>query len=295
MVKTNGSGKRTIKFGVMGKTIMKRNVNIDLLKIISCVSVIGLHSIPRTINNFNMALYLLCSFAVPVFYMTFGYQMSFRKNLSFKYCFGKILNLLGIIIIWNFVVSYIGVYLFPTGAPFSLGGYCRSIFQSIIQQGLMWQLWYLWSLIILYLLLPGISRINKRWLVCSCIILFLIGIILMTFSYYKGISIQGNIIQTFRIWTYMKYFLIGYLYVDFNRLYPQFAIDVARFKKYGGVLLIVFLYWTLWRGQKILTIGSSEIFYDDLIFTIWIVWIFNFIMRINLSKKYHELLRRLSH
>ena len=100
---------------------MERNVNIDLLKIASCVGVVGFHSIPRGISNFNMILYLCCSFSVPVFYMAFGYQMAGRGRISISYAWNKILNILCLISIWNLVICLIGEYLFPIGQTFTWG------------------------------------------------------------------------------------------------------------------------------------------------------------------------------
>lgn len=44
-----------------------RNYNIDLLKLISCIAVVGLHVIPKDYNTLSNAMYYLCGFAVPIF------------------------------------------------------------------------------------------------------------------------------------------------------------------------------------------------------------------------------------
>lgn len=45
-----------------------RDASIDLLKIISCVAVVGLHTINKDASSMNSVLYYLCGFAVPMFF-----------------------------------------------------------------------------------------------------------------------------------------------------------------------------------------------------------------------------------
>lgn len=53
-----------------GSIIMsqERNQSIDLLKIMACVAVIGLHTFSRDLSLLNASLYYCCGFAVPVFF-----------------------------------------------------------------------------------------------------------------------------------------------------------------------------------------------------------------------------------
>ena len=67
--------KKGLKSDTIGSIVykQKRNINLDMVKIIACISVIGLHTSQKDISAFNAALYYLCGFAVPVFFMSSGY------------------------------------------------------------------------------------------------------------------------------------------------------------------------------------------------------------------------------
>lgn len=44
-----------------------RNLNLDLLRIIACIAVVGLHTLQKDLSLFNCTLYYMCGFAVPAF------------------------------------------------------------------------------------------------------------------------------------------------------------------------------------------------------------------------------------
>lgn len=47
-----------------GKT---RNTNLDLLRIMGCMAVVGLHTLQKDLSIINSTLYYICGFAVPAF------------------------------------------------------------------------------------------------------------------------------------------------------------------------------------------------------------------------------------
>ncbi|WP_125140053.1 acyltransferase family protein [Clostridium transplantifaecale] len=50
-----------------------RDYDIDLLKALSCLAVIGLHTIGKYFSTGNVIAYYLCEFAIPMFFMTSGF------------------------------------------------------------------------------------------------------------------------------------------------------------------------------------------------------------------------------
>ena len=44
-----------------------RDYNIDLIRILACIAVVGLHTLPKDLSTTSAALYYFCGFAVPVF------------------------------------------------------------------------------------------------------------------------------------------------------------------------------------------------------------------------------------
>ena len=51
----------------------RRDCSIDLIRVIACVAVVGLHTFPKDLSLVTASLYYLCGFAVPFFFMSSGY------------------------------------------------------------------------------------------------------------------------------------------------------------------------------------------------------------------------------
>ena len=86
------------------------------------------------------------------------------------------------------------------------------IIKSMLQKGTLWQLWYLGALIVIYCFLPIIHKIvHKQNIITVCFALMIISAIIQISSYIAGYPIQKCVIQTFRLWTWFQYFILGYL------------------------------------------------------------------------------------
>lgn len=59
----------------------QRNLNLDLVRILACVAVVGLHTVRLNGSFFYVALYNICGFAVPAFFMASGYMLLNRDAL----------------------------------------------------------------------------------------------------------------------------------------------------------------------------------------------------------------------
>lgn len=75
--------------------IQKRNIGIDLIKIIACILVITLHSLspedPIVFNNtLNLSLYYVGKLAIPIFFMASGYFVINKPSVSYIYSFKRI-------------------------------------------------------------------------------------------------------------------------------------------------------------------------------------------------------------
>jgi surface polysaccharide O-acyltransferase-like enzyme len=75
---------------------MKRNLELDLLKIIACFTVIVVHvtGIIATNNSniytINHTLYYIGSFSIQMFFMVNGFFSLNKKNISYQYVIKKI-------------------------------------------------------------------------------------------------------------------------------------------------------------------------------------------------------------
>ena len=87
----------------------KRNIGIDLIKIIACILVITLHSLspvdPVVSNNiFNLSMYYAGTLAIPIFFMSSGYFVLNKTSISYVYSFKRIKNIL--IVVFSWIVLY---------------------------------------------------------------------------------------------------------------------------------------------------------------------------------------------
>lgn len=181
----------------------RRNLNLDLIKCIACIGVVGLHSV----GMINYTIYYLCGVSVPFFFMVNGYLMFSKESIPYTYAFKKALSLLRIVVLWNLMIL-IPVLLFRHKLvnPITL------CLKSLLQQGYLWHFWFFGALMLLYLALPVLHHLfyerTRRLAVC-CIVLALICAALSILSMHFGYSIESYVPQTLRLWTWLFYFLFG--------------------------------------------------------------------------------------
>lgn len=63
----------------------RRNYNLDLLRIMVCIAVIGLHTSSKDVSVLNTLIYYFCGFAVPLFFMAIGYILMQRTEITKNY------------------------------------------------------------------------------------------------------------------------------------------------------------------------------------------------------------------
>lgn len=192
---------------------MKKRIEwIDLLKIVACFLVVVLHSINYGLKNNEYVnglwIYYIGSLAIPIFFMINGY-LQLGRDLTYKYVISKVVKIFIVVIFWCS-----GLYLIKFILHDNLNNYFFEVFGSLIQMGILPHFWFLGSLIILNLIFPLLNRIYKRKdFNVILIILFFINIFFdLTFIYlYKNYSfiLKDNIIQTFRLWSWILYYFIG--------------------------------------------------------------------------------------
>lgn len=144
--------------------IKKRNINIDLLKLIAVFSVISVHFFLNTgfydKNIINMNTYIMIFFrtlfmiCVPLFMITTGYLMK-NKKLSKKYYLGIIRVIITYILSSLLYISYQCFYL--KEVTFSL----RYIVSSILKFDVGYS-WYIEMYIGLFLIIPFLNLIYNN-------------------------------------------------------------------------------------------------------------------------------------
>lgn len=227
-------------------------------------------------------LYYFGTCAVPLFFIANGFFILNKSRISWRYIRKKMFLIMIPIISWNLLL-FIG-YVIKGDDNKNL---VIIIMDSLLQKGFFFQFWFLGSLLILLLTAVFLNKLLKRSLksyISILILLITISVLIDFYNHFSGeLPLQTNVIQTFRLWTWLSDYMIGgllgYLYSQDNRF-----LDILQHKKDISVWLLVFS--ILFVGysiinSKLLGIPFAEYNYDNLIFIIWVVLLFISCLMIN--------------
>lgn len=184
------------------KEAIKRNLSIDLVKIIGMYMVMLIHTgVSRSaVNQINTPIiYTISGIAIPLFFMVSGYLLSERKT-DITYSLKKILGITRFCIIICFffdILKYLITNYFELSFP-----------KCWIKEGTFSVFWYFGAMIIIYLILPLLQQIiqGKKFYLWLSGLLFL-DFIIFILNYYT--SFEESISNTFRIWNWITYFMLG--------------------------------------------------------------------------------------
>ena len=272
---------------------MKRDVNLDILRVISCVAVVGLHSFQENLASLNLVVYRLCSFAIPMFFLVSGYLL-IHRDVTIRYSLNKILKISVVVLLWNFLIWFVISIknLIFNGVPIDVMSLLVSVWQGFVQQGRFWHFWYLFALMIVYLLLPVLSKYlnqcsGKRalliWGTCAVIGITLQGLSEFVYHY----SLQSHIIQSLRIWTWVQYFIFGGLFYRFRDKWHM------KYKKWVCVAVVLLsIGIVIYQACAYNWINSfyGELFYDSAVTIIWTGSIFVFVMNLSVNDWFGRLI-----
>lgn len=204
---------------------MKRNLSVDLVKIIAMFMVMALHiQIPEIVSP---SWLLKCNYgysciAIPLFFMVSGFLLS-GKQLTVEYSIRKIKGILKFVFITiTFLVIYWTIhdylrYGYNTAPHFHASSYISWFWQG----GLMWQYWYFGAMIIIYAAAPLLRNIlHSKKLIKLLVICITVSFIFFILDSIWNIE-KNYIKQTFRVWYWFMYFLLG-AYIRQNRKYFNF-------------------------------------------------------------------------
>ena len=269
-----------------------RNLGLDLLKIFSCIGVVVLHSTRPGFNleqyNISAYLYYLATYAIPLFFMLNGYFLLNKKILSYGYVLNKIVGILTVVSAWNILIWLIRW-------DFNVNP-LRKIIGSLVQKGYFYQFWFFGSLIIIYLTLPIIKKVLEKDYSYAVVLLFLmvIGIvieIINTFILHK--PLQQYIPQTFRLWTWFFYYILGgYL----GKINIQ-EIKLTKLIKISfSIIFIISPILLFYLAKNVYHDAPAEYFYDSMIVKIVSIGLFILFLKIekNIVLKNNELIVKLS-
>ncbi len=212
-----------------------RNINLDLLKVLACVGVVLLHTAMggfKEVGSWNMLTYLyyLGTYSIPLFFMVNGYLLLGKREITYSYILQKIKWILITVMLWTLIV-----WLFKL--DFAVNP-IKKMIGSLIQKGYFFQFWFFGSLILIYLCLPVMKIIlnSKRSYLYILSLLTVIGLIFELTNIVLQMPIQIYVIQTFRLWTWFFYYLLGGFIAHFDK-----DIIKNRFKRWMKIVTIFLL------------------------------------------------------
>jgi surface polysaccharide O-acyltransferase-like enzyme len=199
----------------------ERNLNLDLIKIIAMVFVVGLHSIANyTIDGIHInRLYKLtiCGTAIPLFFTVSGYLLLGRKNIDWHYSTKKIWGIIRFVflicwIFWLFRFLFTGIPLWDKLYKDPLGAF--------LMGGAFWQFWYFGAMNLLYIIYPLLNKVyNEKQK--AFVRFFIIVVIICAFIHFLNIITPGTfekkIPLSLRIWNWLMYFCTG----GIIKIYPK--------------------------------------------------------------------------
>lgn len=272
----------------------KRICNLDLLRIMACIAVVGLHTLQKDLSIINSSLYYLCGFAVPVFFMASGYVLFQRESVNWGYTARKIKSILVLVILWNVIFAILKIALALLCNQMDvvlLIDIAKDFPRGFLQRGPFWHFWYFGALIILYALLPILHKmchsnkaIGRIW-----VILALVCVGIQCFSYFMHQPMQKHVRQMFRLWTWVQYFVLG------GVIFRYKDAILRKLKYIGPSLILVSVLVILEQniaGRKVIHNQYAEYFYDDAITILWCGLIFLWGMSITLSDRQAKIVEK---
>ena len=191
----------------------ERNLNLDFIKILAMLFVIGIHcSTKFYIGNVDINRYYIltiCGTTIPLFFTVSGYLLLGRKNIDWHYSAKKVIGIVRFV----FVVCWIYwlIMLIITQEPHWDKLY-KDPLGAFLMGGAFWQFWYFGAMCLIYILYPFINKLyneNQKWFVR----LFICIVIICTTIYLLNNIIPGvfekKIPPSLRIWNWIMYFCLG--------------------------------------------------------------------------------------
>lgn len=221
--------------------------------------------------------------------MSSGYFLLNRGTIGYAYSLKKVEAIGMTILEWNFLYNLLEYakhgMLNRDNIKYIIKIPSQCV-KSFVGKGVFWQFWFLGALIIIYLLLPVISNLSdinkKRLLVGLGGTAVLIQIASMIIKY----PIQKNIIQTFRVWTWMFYFMLGGS-IKGKRVFENLTVQIhGMVLAFCTMFLIgIQLFISMNVMAKVEGGFKAEFFYDSFLEMLWIIVGFTLLLKIEIPHK----------
>ena len=259
-----------------------RNINLDLIKVLACIGVVLLHTTMigfKDTGSWNLLAYLyyLGTYSIPLFFMVNGYLLLGKRNITYSYILEKVKWILITVSSWNTIVWLLK-------RDFAVNP-VKKIIGSMVQKGYFFQFWFFGALILIYLCLPILKKFlnSKRSYLYILSLLISIGLIFELTNIIIQTPLQSYVIQTFRLWTWFFYYILGGLIAQFDKEFIKKGIK--RWMKIASVLLMLISPLILFFLAKTIYHNLfAEYFYDILFVKIVSLGIFLTVLTLSLEE-----------
>ena len=156
----------------------------------------------------------------------------------------------------------------------------------MMQKGYFFQFWFFGALMIIYICLPILKKFlnSKRSYLYSISLLVVIGLIFELTNIVLEMPIQTYVLQTFRLWTWFFYYLLGGFIAQFNK-----DIIKNRFKRWMKAVVVLLLLISpvilFFIAKTTYHNLFAEYFYDILFVKVVSLGIFLTILTLTLNEK----------
>ena len=269
-----------------------RNINLDLIKVLACIGVVLLHTTMigfKDTGSWNLLAYLyyLGTYSIPLFFMVNGYLLLGKRNITYSYILEKVKWILITVSSWTFIV-----WLFKQ--DFAVNP-VKKVLGSMVQKGYFVQFWFFGALILIYLCLPILKKFlnSKRSYLYILSLLISIGLIFELTNIIIQTPLQSYVIQTFRLWTWFFYYILGGLIAQFDKEFIKNGFK--RWMKIVAVLLLLITPVILFFLAKTIYHNLfAEYFYDILFVKIVSLGVFLTILTLSLKESKYKWIVSLS-
>lgn len=200
---------------------MERKYSIDLLRVLSAIAVIIIHTVSSPVSNSSVEIptslisnlnmiHNLMNWSVPVFFMITGYCLLRKENCSYKYCFSHVVKYICVLFTVGFFYALLEEVFVSKTVNISV--FIKSLLNVI--NGNLWDhMWFVYAIIGIYLVMPIIHLFIKQSTHNALILtglLFLFDIFLPTFEKWITVGIA------FPFGGYLFYVCLGALIAQNN-------------------------------------------------------------------------------
>lgn len=185
-----------------------------------------------------------------------------------------------IVIVWNVAIFLLHLFSGELTNPL------KTTVGSLVQKGYFFQFWFFGTLIIIYLVLPVLFKWFNKLCILMLSISIIITLLIDVISIISNFPIQSLVIQTFRIWTWLTYFMLGGI-IKRRGIHDYITnkISLPVHLLITILLLLTSIGYEIYIAHNIYNFPWAEYFYDNIFIMLIVLFIFTLFLRINFTEK----------